>query len=141
MIHKEIPYDPAALDAHGAQSFDWDQYCRDYPMPDVFEQTVYRYRPDRIRALQNERSLQLLPGCGGSYTLPAYWKRNVPTHVWQVLDVEDTAAPVHAFMATLHDPTLTVGLGVRRATNKLAAAVEAERKYVEMLREEIERLQ
>ena len=22
------------------QSFDWEQYCLDYPMPDVFERTV-----------------------------------------------------------------------------------------------------
>ena len=40
------------------QSFDWEQYCRDYPMPDVFEQTVYRWTPERLRALQNERFMR-----------------------------------------------------------------------------------
>ena len=40
------------------RSFDWEQYCRDYPMPDVFERTVYRYTPERLRALQNERFMQ-----------------------------------------------------------------------------------
>jgi phenylacetate-CoA ligase len=39
-------------------SFDWEQYCRDYPMPDVFEQTVYRWPREKIRALQNERFLK-----------------------------------------------------------------------------------
>jgi len=38
-------------------AFDWDAYCRDYPMPDVFEQTVYRWPPEKLRALQNERFL------------------------------------------------------------------------------------
>jgi hypothetical protein len=42
------------------QSFDWDQYCHDYPMPDVFEQTVYRYAPDKLRAMQNERFLKVV---------------------------------------------------------------------------------
>src|SRR4051812_2228383 len=40
------------------EAFDWGQYCRDYPMPDVFEQTVYRWTPDKIRTLQNERFLK-----------------------------------------------------------------------------------
>ena len=40
------------------QSFDWEQYCRDYPMPDVFERTVYRWPPERLRALQNERFMR-----------------------------------------------------------------------------------
>jgi phenylacetate-CoA ligase len=42
------------------QSFDWDAYCRDYPMPDVFEQTVYRWSPERLRALQNERFMRCM---------------------------------------------------------------------------------
>ena len=40
------------------QSFDWEQYCRDYPMPDVFERTVYRWAPERLRVLQNERFMR-----------------------------------------------------------------------------------
>jgi len=54
------------------QSFDWDQYCRDYPMPDVFEQTVYRYPPEKIRALQNERFLQVVKT---GWSNPFYAKR------------------------------------------------------------------
>ena len=40
------------------RSFDWEQYCRDYPMPDVFERTIYRWAPERLRALQNERFMR-----------------------------------------------------------------------------------
>ena len=41
-------------------AFDWEQYCRDYPLPDVFEQTVYRYTPQKLRVLQNERFLKVV---------------------------------------------------------------------------------
>ena len=54
------------------QAFDWDKYCRDYPMPDVFEQTVYRYPPEKIRALQNERFLQVVHA---GWSNPFYAKR------------------------------------------------------------------
>ena len=38
-------------------SFDFDRLIREYPLPDVFEQTVWRWSPERIRALQTERFL------------------------------------------------------------------------------------
>jgi hypothetical protein len=41
------------------QSFDWEQYCRDYPMPDVFERTVYAVAA-RTPALAAERALHAL---------------------------------------------------------------------------------
>ena len=39
-------------------SIDWARLHRDYPVPDVFEKTVYRWSPERVRALQNERFLR-----------------------------------------------------------------------------------
>ena len=39
------------------RSIDWDALYRDYPVPDVFERTVYKWSADRVRALQNERFL------------------------------------------------------------------------------------
>ena len=54
------------------QSLDWEQYCRDYPMPDVFEQTVYRYPPEKLRALQNARFMQSV---ATGWSNPFYAKR------------------------------------------------------------------
>src|SRR5687768_3423702 len=42
------------------QSIDWDALYRNFPVPDVFEQTVYRWPRDRIRARQNERFLEVV---------------------------------------------------------------------------------
>ncbi len=53
-------------------AFDWDAYCRDYPMPDVFEQTVYRWEPKKLRALQNERFLACVKA---GWANPFYRKR------------------------------------------------------------------
>jgi phenylacetate-CoA ligase len=39
---------------------DWDDLFATYPVPDVFERTVYRWSPDRIRQLQSERFLDLI---------------------------------------------------------------------------------
>ncbi len=39
-------------------AFDFDRLIREYPLPDVFEQTVWRWSPERIRALQTERFLR-----------------------------------------------------------------------------------
>jgi phenylacetate-CoA ligase len=36
-------------------SIDWDTFFRKFPVPDVFEQTVYKWPRERFRALQNER--------------------------------------------------------------------------------------
>jgi phenylacetate-CoA ligase len=42
------------------QSIDWDELYRKYPLPDVFAQTVFRWPRDRIRALQNERFMEVV---------------------------------------------------------------------------------
>ncbi len=41
-------------------AFDWDEFYRRYPVPDVFVDTVYKWSPERIRALQNERFLEVM---------------------------------------------------------------------------------
>jgi phenylacetate-CoA ligase len=57
-----------AMDIEGMQSalpiyrqaIDWDRLFADYPVPDVFERTVFRWPLERIRALQNTRFLALM---------------------------------------------------------------------------------
>ena len=39
-------------------SIDWARLRRDYPVPDVFFETVYKWPAERIRALQNARFLE-----------------------------------------------------------------------------------
>lgn len=41
-------------------AFDWSALIREYPLPDVYCKTVYRWPPDRIRALQNARFLKVV---------------------------------------------------------------------------------
>jgi phenylacetate-CoA ligase len=41
-------------------SLDWSELFAKYPVPDVFERTVYRWSPERIRRLQSERFLELI---------------------------------------------------------------------------------
>ena len=39
---------------------DWEAFFRDYPVPDVFAQTVYQWPIGRIRDLQNDRFVKLM---------------------------------------------------------------------------------
>lgn len=39
---------------------DFGRLVREYPVPDVFEQTTWRWPPERIRALQEERFLRIV---------------------------------------------------------------------------------
>lgn len=41
-------------------AMDWDGFYQRFPVPDVFVDTVYRHSPERIRALQNERFMELM---------------------------------------------------------------------------------
>src|ERR1700738_2843639 len=41
-------------------SLDWDAFFAEYPVPDVFERTVYRWPRDKLRALQNRRFMRLV---------------------------------------------------------------------------------
>ena len=66
-------------------ALDWDQFYRDYPVPDVFEQTVYKWPAERIRDLQNERFLELV---AHGWQNPFYRKR------WQAAGLE--AGDIHS---------------------------------------------
>ena len=54
-------------------AFDFDRLIREYPLPDVFEQTVWRWSPERIRALQTERFL---------LTVEAGWRNSFYRKRW-----------------------------------------------------------
>lgn len=41
-------------------SVDWDALFSAYPVPDVFEQTVFRWSPNQLRAFQNQRFKALM---------------------------------------------------------------------------------
>jgi phenylacetate-CoA ligase len=41
-------------------SLDWNDLFAKYPVPDVFERTVYKWSPERIRKMQSERFLELV---------------------------------------------------------------------------------
>jgi phenylacetate-CoA ligase len=41
-------------------SIDWAQLHQDYPVPDVFVDTVYKWPAERVRELQNERFLKVV---------------------------------------------------------------------------------
>jgi phenylacetate-CoA ligase len=42
------------------RSVDWDALYREYPVPDVYAQTVYRWPAEQIRELQNRRFLECM---------------------------------------------------------------------------------
>ncbi len=42
------------------ESFSFSRLVQEFPLPDVFEQTVWRHDPERIRALQQERFLRIV---------------------------------------------------------------------------------
>src|SRR5450631_2202615 len=50
---------PSALPLYH-YAMDWRAFYAKYPPPDVFVDTVYRWPADRIRALQNERFLEVM---------------------------------------------------------------------------------
>ena len=53
-------------------AFDFERLIREYPLPDVFEETVWRWSPERIRALQQERFLRIVES---GWQNPFYRKR------------------------------------------------------------------
>jgi phenylacetate-CoA ligase len=61
------------------QAIDWPALYRDYPVPDVFEQTVYRWSADRVRELQSRRFLDVMQV---GWRNPFYRKR------WQAVGLE-----------------------------------------------------
>lgn len=53
-------------------AFDFEQLIREFPLPDVFEKTVWRWSPERIRALQEQRFLSIV---GVGWKNPFYRRR------------------------------------------------------------------
>ena len=60
-------------------SIDWARLHQDYPVPDVFVDTVYKWPADQVRALQNERLLHCMKL---GWANPFYRKR------WQAAGLE-----------------------------------------------------
>ncbi len=60
-------------------SIDWARLHQDYPVPDVFVDTVYKWPADQVRALQNERFLHCMKL---GWANPFYRKR------WQAAGLE-----------------------------------------------------
>ena len=42
------------------KSIDWDAFFAEYPVPDVYERTVYKWPHDKLRAFQNKRFMRLV---------------------------------------------------------------------------------
>ena len=42
------------------RAIDWDELYREFPVPDVYARTVYRWPAERVRELQNRRFLALM---------------------------------------------------------------------------------
>src|SRR3954465_263230 len=42
------------------RAIDWNALYRDYPVPDVYERTIYKWPAERVRMLQNDRFLALV---------------------------------------------------------------------------------
>lgn len=55
------------------RSIDWDQFFSEYPVPDVFERTVYRWSADQIRACQNSRFVELIRHAWGNEFYNRLW--------------------------------------------------------------------
>jgi phenylacetate-CoA ligase len=64
LIESNLPRYHAAID--------WQKFARDYPLPDVFERTVYKWPRERLRKLQNERFLAVI---ADAWKHPFYSKR------------------------------------------------------------------
>ena len=61
------------------QAMDWDAFYQRYPVADVFVDTVYKWSPDRIRALQNERFLEVMQ---------VGWKNPFYQRLWKKAGIE-----------------------------------------------------
>ena len=61
------------------KAVDWNRFFSDYTLPDVFAETVYRWSPERIRALQNERFLGVMK---------AGWNNAFYRRRWQAVGLE-----------------------------------------------------
>src|SRR5215470_4003198 len=60
-------------------SLDWQSFLAENPVPDVFERTMWRWPPERIRAMQNDRFLKLIA---------AAWKNPFYERRWRSVGLE-----------------------------------------------------
>ncbi len=60
-------------------AIDWDDLYAKFPVPDVFERTVYKWSPERIRKLQNERFLEVVK---------TGWKNEFYRRLWGAAGIE-----------------------------------------------------
>lgn len=56
------------------QSIDWDAFFEEYPVPDVYEQTVYRWMPEQIRAHQNKKFMEVMKKGWGNEFYRERWE-------------------------------------------------------------------
>jgi phenylacetate-CoA ligase len=56
-------------------AIDWEALYGEYPVPDVYEQTAYRWPAERIRELQNRRFLEIMKIGWGNPFYQARWKQ------------------------------------------------------------------
>lgn len=61
------------------RSIDWDAFFDEYPLPDVFERTVYRWPRERLRDLQNQRFLKIMK---------VGWKNSFYRKRWRAVGLE-----------------------------------------------------
>ena len=54
-------------------AIDWAAFSEKYPSPDIFEQTFYRWSPERIRTWQNERFLEAMQVAWGNGFYQKLW--------------------------------------------------------------------
>ncbi|MDP6344056.1 MAG: AMP-binding protein [Alphaproteobacteria bacterium] len=56
-------------------AIDWDGFWRDYPVPDVFAETVFKWPMERIRELQERRFREMLAVGWGNGFYAERWRR------------------------------------------------------------------
>jgi phenylacetate-CoA ligase len=55
------------------KAIDWDRLYQDYPVPDVYERTVYRWPAERVRELQERRFLEVVKAGWANPFYQALW--------------------------------------------------------------------
>ena len=55
----ETPFPRSALPLY-RNAIDWDWFDQEFPAPDVYAETIFKWPADRLRALQNERFLKVV---------------------------------------------------------------------------------
>ncbi len=70
-------------------SMDWSAFFATYPVPDVFEQTVFRWPRERLRAFQNARFMELMRiGWGNEFYRPRWRAAGIkPDDIRSIADI------------------------------------------------------